>query len=163
MPEAVDLPHTWRPFGARIAVIFFGAMLFILCAFAWFGLDPEIRAKFTVLQLGTIVFIGLLYVAAGYAIARSRVVASEAGVHVVNGYKQRDYEWAEIIAIHLPAGAPWATIDPADGTTASMLAIRGLRRRPRACGGPDPAHAHRSLNLLVDVTRRTPPTGEVCP
>lgn len=124
-PEVVELPHTWRPLGARIAVIFFGAMLVLVCAFAWFGFDPEIRAKFTFFQRATIVFIGLLYVAAGYAIARSRVVASEAGVRVVNGYKQRDYEWAEIISIHLPAGAPWATIDLADGTTASMLAIQG--------------------------------------
>ena len=124
-PQVVELPHTWRPFGARIAVIFFGAMLVLLCAFAWFGFDPEIRAKFTFFQRATIVFIGLLYAAAGYAIARSRVVASEAGVRVVNGYKQRDYEWAEIISIHLPAGAPWATIDLADGTTASMLAIQG--------------------------------------
>lgn len=124
-PEVVELPHTWRPLGARIAVIFFGAMLVLVCAFAWFGFDPEIRAKFTFFQRATIVFIGLLYVAAGYAIARSRVVASEAGVRVVNGYKQRDFEWAEIISIHLPAGAPWATIDLADGTTASMLAIQG--------------------------------------
>ena len=124
-PEVVELPHTWRPLGARIAVIFFGAMLVLMCAFAWFGFDPEIRAKFTFFQRATIVFIGLLYVAAGYAIARSRVVASEAGVRVVNGYKQRDYEWAEIISIHLPAGAPWATIDLADGNTASMLAIQG--------------------------------------
>ncbi len=142
-PEAVDLPHTWRPFGARIAVIFFGAMLVILCAFAWFGLDPDIRAKFTFFQRATIVLIGLIYVTAGYAIARSRVVASDAGVRVVNGYKQRDYEWAEIIAIHLPAGAPWATIDLADGNTASMLAIQG--------SDGDRAHAAvRTLRTLIN-------------
>lgn len=124
-PEVVSLPHTWRPFGARVAVIFFGAMLIVICAFAWFGFDPEIRAKFTLFQRSTIVFIGLLYAIAGYALARSRVVASASGVVVVNGYKRRDYEWAEIISIHLPPGAPWATIDLADGTTASLLAIQG--------------------------------------
>ena len=124
-PDAVSLPRTWRPFGARIAVIFFGVMLVTICAFAWFGFDPEIRAKFTLFQRATVVFIGLLYATAGYALARSRVVASEPGLLVVNGYKRRDYEWAEIIAIHLPAGAPWATIDLADGTTATLLAIQG--------------------------------------
>lgn len=124
-PEVVALPRTWRPFGARLAVILFGAMLVVLCAFAWFGFDPEIRAKFTLFQRATIVFIGLLYAVAGYAIARSRVVASESGLLVVNGYRRRELEWAEVISIHLPAGAPWATIDLADGTTASLLAIQG--------------------------------------
>lgn len=142
-PEIVTLPRTWRPLGARVAVIFFGAMLVTICAFAWFGFDPEIRAKFTFFQRATVLFIGGLYAVVGYALARSRVVASEAGVRVVNGYKQRDYEWAEIISIHLPAGAPWATIDLADGNTASMLAIQGSDgARARA--------AVRSLRALID-------------
>jgi hypothetical protein len=142
-PEVVSLPHTWRPFGARIAVIFFGAMLVVICAFAWFGFDPEIRAKFTLFQRSTIVFIGLLYAVAGYAIARSRVVASESGLLVVNGYKRHDYEWAEVISIHLPPGAPWATIDLADGTTASLLAIQGS-------DGNRARHAVRALRTIID-------------
>lgn len=141
--EIVSLPHTWRPFGARIAVIFFGTMLVVICAFAWFGFDPEIRAKFTLFQRSTIVFIGLLYAVAGYALARSRVVASESGMVVVNGYRRHDYEWAEVISIHLPPGAPWATIDLADGTTASLLAIQGSDgARARA--------AVRALRSLID-------------
>lgn len=142
-PETVSLPHTWRPLGARVAVIFFGAMLVLICAFAWFGFDPEIRAKFTLFQRATIVFIGMLYVAAGYAIARSRVVASEAGLLVVNGYKRRELEWAEIVSIHLPAGAPWATVDLADGTTASLLAIQGS-------DGGRASGAVRALRVLIN-------------
>ncbi len=106
-------------------MIVLGVMLVMICAFAWFGFDPEIRARFTLFQRLTVVAIGLIYAAAGYAIARSRVVASEAGLSVVNGYRRRDYDWAEVIAIHLPPGAPWATIDLADGTTTSLLAIQG--------------------------------------
>ena len=145
MPDrgVVSLPHTWRPFGARIAVIFFGTMLVVICAFAWFGFDPEIRAKFTLFQRSTIVFIGLLYAVAGYALARSRVVASESGVVVVNGYKRHDYEWAEVLSIHLPPGAPWATIDLADGTTASLLAIQGS-------DGDRARAAVRALRSLID-------------
>lgn len=142
-PDALSLPHTWRPFGARIAVIFFGAMLVLMCVFAWLGFDPEIRAKFTLFQRSTIVFIGLLYAVAGYALARSRVVASETGVVVVNGYKRRDYEWAEIISIHLPVGAPWATIDLADGSTTSLLAIQGS-------DGDRARSAVRTLRALID-------------
>jgi hypothetical protein len=143
-PDAVSLPHTWRPFGARIAVIFFGTMLVVICAFAWFGFDPEIRAKFTLFQRSTIVFIGLLYAVAGYALARSRVVASESGVVVVNGYRRHDYEWAEVLSIHLPPGAPWATIDLADGTTASLLAIQGS-------DGDRARAAVRTLRSLIDA------------
>jgi hypothetical protein len=142
--EVVSLPHTWRPFGARIAVIFFGTMLVVICAFAWFGFDPEIRAKFTLFQRSTIVFIGLLYAVAGYALARSRVVASESGVVVVNGYRRHDYEWAEVLSIHLPPGAPWATIDLADGTTASLLAIQGS-------DGDRARAAVRTLRSLIDA------------
>ena len=142
-PDVVSLPHTWRPFGARVAVIFFGVMLVVICAFAWFGLDPEVRAKFTLFQRSTIAFIGLLYAAAGYALARSRVVASDGSLLVVNGYKRREYEWAEIISVHLPPGAPWATIDLADGTTASLLAIQGS-------DGDRARKAVRALRALID-------------
>ncbi|QIK76400.1 PH domain-containing protein [Nocardioides piscis] len=123
--EPVTLPHTWRPLGVRVAVVFFGSMLVLVCAFAWLGFDPEIRAKFTVFQRSTLLGLGLLYAAVGHALARSRVEASQQGLHVVNGYKSRDYEWAEVVAIHLTAGSPWATIDLADGTTASILALQG--------------------------------------
>ena len=142
-PGVVSLPRTWRPLGVRVAVIVLGAMLVLICAFAWFGFDPEIRAKFTFFQRSTIVFIGLLYAVAGYALARSRVVASESGLLVVNGYKRHDYEWAEVISIHLPPGAPWATIDLADGNTASMLAIQ-------SSDGGRASDAVRTLRSLID-------------
>jgi len=142
-PEAVSLPHTWRPFGARVAVIVFGTMLLLICAFAWFGFDPEVRAKFTFFQRSTLVFLGLLASSVGYALARSRVVASESGLFVVNGYKRHEYEWAEVISIHLPPGAPWATIDLADGNTASMLAIQGS-------DGNRARDAVRTLRSLID-------------
>ena len=142
-PDVISLPHTWRPLGARVAVIFFGTMLLIITAFAWFGFDPEIRAKFTFFQRATVIFIGLLYVAAGYAIARSRVVASEVGLLVVNGYKRREFEWAEVISIHLPQGAPWASVDLADGSTASLLAIQGS-------DGDRARNAVRALRALIN-------------
>jgi len=142
-PGVVSLPRTWRPLGVRVAVIVLGAMLVLICAFAWFGFDPEIRAKFTFFQRSTLVLIGLLYVVVGYALARSKVVASEHGLQVINGYKRRDYEWPEIIAIRLPPGAPWATVDLADGTTASLLAIQGS-------DGERARNAVRTLRSLID-------------
>lgn len=142
-PDVSSLPRTWRPFGARIAVIVLGTMLVLLCAFAWLGFDPEVRAKFTLFQRSTLVFLGLLAASVGYALARSRVVASDEGLAVINGYRRRDYEWAEVLSVHLPPGAPWATIDLADGTTTSLLAIQG--------SDGDRAHsAVRALRALID-------------
>src|SRR5690348_15102991 len=125
VPEGLTLPHTWRPFGARVAGIMFGGALLFVCVFAWFSFDAQTRATFTFFQRSTLVFIGLLGFAAWYALVRSRVVATEQGLVVVNGYRRREYEWAEIVAVHLPPGAPWMTLDLNDGSTASALGIQG--------------------------------------
>ena len=81
MPAAseplVRLPHTWRPFGVRIAAVVFGGMLFAVCVFAWFAFDEETRAKFTLFQRGTLLFFGLLGFALFHALVRSRVVAED--------------------------------------------------------------------------------------
>jgi hypothetical protein len=121
----LTLPHTWRPFGARIAGTIAGVMLLVVCAAAWFGFDDETRARFTIFQRATLVFLGLVAFTAWFALVRSRVVATAEGLVVVNGYRRREYDWAEIVAVHMPPGAPWATLDLSDGTTASALAIQG--------------------------------------
>ena len=121
----VELPHTWRPLGVRLAGAFFGGLLLVVCAVAWFTFDAETRAKFTVFQRGTLVFLGLIAFAAGFALVRSRVVAEADRLVVVNGYRKRTYEWAEVLAIHLPPGAPWAVLDLADGTSAPAMGMQG--------------------------------------
>lgn len=142
-PATVSLPHTWRPLGVRLAVLFFGGMLVLVCAFAWFGFDPSVRARFTLFQRSTIVVLGLCYAAVGYALARSRVVAQETGLVVVNGYRKHVYDWAQVVAIRLPTGAPWATLDLADGTTVSVLAIQQT-------DGDRARGAVRGLRALID-------------
>jgi hypothetical protein len=148
MPAASDgapvsLPRTWRPLGVRLAVLFFGGMLLVVCTFAWFGFDPSVRARFTFFQRSTLLALGLLYAAVGYALARSRVVAEETGLTVVNGYKRHVYDWAQVVAVRLPQGAPWATLDLADGTTVSVLAIQGS-------DGDRARTAVRGLRSLID-------------
>lgn len=119
------LPRTWRPLGVRVAGIVLGTLLLVACAFAWSNFDDETRAQFSLLQRGTLVLFGLLYFAAGHAMARSRVVAERDRLVVVNGYRRHDYEWAEVLAVHLPPGAPWAVLDLADGTSQAAMGIQG--------------------------------------
>ena len=119
------LPHTWRPFGARIAATVGGICLVVVCGFAWFGLGADIRAQFTPFQKLTMVGLFALGFTAWFALVRSRVVAEDDRLVVVNGYRKHVYEWAEIVAVNLLRGAPWATLDLSDGTTMSALAIQG--------------------------------------
>jgi hypothetical protein len=120
-----SLPHTWRPLGPRIvsAVLLVG--LFGVCAVAWFGFDAETRAKFTPFQIGTLFTIGLGVVVLVHALTRSRVTATRERLVVVNGYRKRTFEWAEVLAVSMPPGAPWVTLDLADGTSVAAMGIPG--------------------------------------
>ena len=128
MPAASDpvsLPHTWRPFGVRMAGAVLGGGLLVVCALAWLAFDAETQARFSWFQRGTLFFFGLLAFTLWFALVRSRVVAEPSRLVVVNGYRRREFEWAEVIAVHLPPGAPWVTLDLADGTTVAAMGIQG--------------------------------------
>lgn len=143
-----SLPRTWRPIGVRYAVIGFGSMLFVVCAAAWFGFDESVRERFNILQRLTLLVMGAGFVAIGWALCRARVTAEMQSLVVVNGFRSRRYDWEQVLAIHLPDGAPWATLDLADGTTASAMAFQGSDGR-RAREGV------RQVRALID--RAGPP------
>jgi hypothetical protein len=145
MPAGSDpaLPHTWRPMGVRYAVVGFGLMLFVVCAAAWFGFDDSVRERFNLLQRLTLVVMGAGFVACGWALGRARVTAEADSLVVVNGFRTRHLAWEQVVAIHLPEGAPWATLDLADGTTISAMAFQGSDGR-RARDGV------RQVRALID-------------
>lgn len=138
-----SLPRTWRPFGVRIAVVGFGLMLLVVCAAAWFGFDDSVRERFNVLQRITVLLMGAGLATGGWALGRARVTAATESLVVVNGFRTRTLAWAEVVAIHLPDGAPWATLDLADGTTISAMALQGSDGR-RARDGV------RQVRALID-------------
>ncbi len=90
----------------------------------------------------------LLGFACLHALARSRVEARPEGLVVVNGYRRHDFEWAQVVAVRLGQGAPWVTLDLADGTTVSAMGIQGS-------DGARAKQAVRDLRALVD--RPDPP------
>jgi len=150
-PRAVaslpSLPRTWRPFGVRIAVIGFGLMLVAVCAAAWFGFDDSVRERFNLLQRITVLLMGAGLATCGWALARARVTAEMEALVVVNGFRTRQLDWEQVLAIHLPDGAPWATLDLADGTTISAMALQGSDGR-RATDGV------RQVRALIDRVGR---------
>ncbi len=139
----VSLPHTWRPLGPRIAGIVAGGALLVITGFLWVGFDQETRDAVTPFQRGTVVAMFLLGFACLYAVARSRAEARDASLVVVNGYRRHEYAWAEIVAVRLAPGAPWVTLDLADGTTVSVMGIQGS-------DGARARSAVRQLRALVD-------------
>ena len=117
-----------------MAVFVFGGLLLVVLAVTWFALGDDVRATFSVLQRITLVILGLMLFACYHALVRSRVVATEAGLTVVNGYRTRRYEWSQILAVQLGRGAPWGTLDLNDGETVVDDRRAGQRRRPGATG-----------------------------
>ncbi|MEI2713287.1 MAG: PH domain-containing protein [Nocardioides sp.] len=143
MPADSDLtlPHTWRPFGVRMAVAVFGGATFITFAMMWVGFGEEIRSRFVFLEKLTMLAIVAALAACLWALGRSRVTAAVDEITVVNGFKTRSFAPAQVVAVHLPAGAPWATLDLADGNTVSAMGIQGS----------DGARARRAVHELRTV------------
>jgi hypothetical protein len=121
----VTLPVTWRPLGPRVVGAAVAVGLVVIVVFAWLGFDAETRARFSTLQRGTLAALALLGGSVLHALVRSRVEAHADRLVVVNGYRRREYAWAEVVAVHLPPGAPWVTLDLADGETAPAMGIQG--------------------------------------
>lgn len=125
MPVDSDLPRTFRPLGPRIVGIIVVGALFTFSVFIWFvGFTAQTRSEFTALQIATLVGIGALIAALMYALVRSRVTATRTGLIVVNGYRKRSFAWAQVVAIRLPSGAPWVTLDLVDGSTCPAMGIQ---------------------------------------
>ncbi|MFJ9390171.1 PH domain-containing protein [Nocardioides sp. NPDC101246] len=139
----MKLPHTWRPLGARFMGWFLVAALAVMCTMVWVGFTPEIKAQVTMFERLTFGAVGLGIVTCVYALTRSRVVARADGLTVVNGFKRRDLEWAEVLAINFPRGAPWPNIDLASGHNISVLGIQ-------ASDGGSSKKAVRTLRKLAE-------------
>ena len=116
---------TFRPLGVRIAVVVLGLLLLGVGAAIWFAFPQEVRDQFTMFQRLTVMAFVLVYAAAGYAMARSRVEVRTDGLHVVNGYRATTYAWQDVDGVALRAGGPWAVLELADGTTTPAMGIQG--------------------------------------
>ena len=146
MPAASDgapegLPKTWRPLGPRIVAWILVVALAVVCTMTWIGFDEKTKATFTVFQKLTLGFVALLVLGCVHALTRSRVTATREALVVVNGYKKRTLEWAQIVAVNLPPGAPWVRLDLDDGSEISAMGIQGS----------DGASARRAVRRLREL------------
>jgi len=153
MPAASDsvpaLPHRYRPLGVRFAAYLAGGLLTVVCLAVWIAFPPEVREKFTAFQILTILLLGAGAATCGYALTRSRVDVSREGVVVVNGFKRRELDWNQVLAVSLKPGSPWVVLDLSDGTTIPAMGIQGS-------DGARAVRHVRELRALVEANSQTP-------
>ncbi|HZE31303.1 MAG TPA: PH domain-containing protein [Actinoallomurus sp.] len=137
---------TWRPGRARIipyvlAVVVVAGMVVIAVGMPsnWALGD----------RIGLVV-IGLIVAGILHMLARSRVIADDRGVTLVNALRTHEYEWAEILGVTMAEGAPWPTLDLADGSTAPAMGIQAS----------DGDRAHRAVAELAAMVHARGETAE---
>jgi hypothetical protein len=108
----------------RLALLFFGGLLAVVCVAGWIAVGADVRSRVTVYQRGTMVLIAAMAAAVAWGLVRCRVTARASGIEIVNGYRRHAYEWPEVLAVRMPRGAPFATLDLADGTNAMAMGIQ---------------------------------------
>jgi Bacterial PH domain len=136
---------TWRPYWARIipyvlAVVVVAGMVVLAVAMPsdWALGD----------RIGLVV-IGLMVAGVLHMLARSRVTADDRGLIVVNGLHTHEYEWAEVLGVSMSEGAPWPTLDLADGSTRPAMGIQAS----------DGDRARRAVAELVSLVRERGEAG----
>jgi hypothetical protein len=143
-PEpAPALPVRFRPFGVRLASVLFGAALLVVVVAVWVSLPARVQETFTWDQRGTVAFMLLCAGVVAHAMSRCRIDADQDGLTVVNGYRSRRYEWAEVVGVTMRPGDPWAYLELASGTTRSAMGIQGS----------DGARARRQVRELRALVR----------
>jgi hypothetical protein len=83
---------------------------------------------FTLYDKIAMVALGCAIAGVLHLLGRSRVIADDGGVTLVNVLRVHHYEWAEVLGVSLVEGEPWAKIDLTDGSTISALGIQGSEK-----------------------------------
>jgi hypothetical protein len=117
--------RVYRPFGARLVVIVMAVTLVGAVTFLWAAMPAEVRAQFSWPQRITILFFFGAILLALWGMFRTSVTISDSGLVITNIFKVRSYDWAQVLAISLHRGDPWAVLDLSDGTSVVAMAIQG--------------------------------------
>jgi hypothetical protein len=121
----VQTLRVYRPFGARLVVVVMAVTLVGAVTFLWAAMPPEVRAQFSWPQRITILFFFAAILLALWGMFRTSVTISDSGLVITNIFKVRSYDWAQVLAISLHRGDPWAVLDLSDGTSVVAMAIQG--------------------------------------
>jgi hypothetical protein len=114
--------RTFRPGGTRIVAYAVAVIMLVLTAAIAFALPDEIY--FTTAETVTLWAIILAVLVLLHGIGRSKIVAGEDGIDVVNGYKSHHVPWADVEGFAMNTGAPWPTMVLKDDERVMLFAIQ---------------------------------------
>jgi hypothetical protein len=142
------LPITWRPYRARIVSLAVAAVVIVVVVVVAVILPSAGGRPWPLFDRLGIVAIGAAV--AGFLWRQSAVhlSADESGLHVVNLFRSRRLEWAEVVAVTMREGDPWLVLDLSDGQTLSVMGIQST-------DGARARKAGRELRALVAARTRT--------
>lgn len=141
MTGPVALPRVYRPLGSRIVAAVAAVSIVAVVVLLWVMLPASSQNDFGPLQRVVIAAFFVLIVVGLYGLFRTRAVANESGLRVINGFRSHFLEWTQMVAISLTPSRAWALIDLDDGTTVSVMALQTA----------DGARATRLVRELADL------------
>ncbi len=124
MGEKARLRKVYRPLGARMVSAVSAGVLTALVVFLWLMLPGRVQAEFDWFQRGTLIFFFVVILGVLYGVFRTRVVVSERGIGVTNGFRHYEFDWPAIVSISMSRHRPWALLDLSDGSTRALMALQ---------------------------------------
>ena len=118
-PALPALPVTFRP---RLATwILAGLAVSVMVSLVALAIvlpSVSTRDRWSFVGFAVLVVIGLAF------LARPRVRADHDGLEIVNVWRRRRLDWAEVVAVRLGPSDPWLVLDLDDGTTVAAMGVQ---------------------------------------
>lgn len=118
------LPHTWRPRRTRIFCYAIAAGLVIVMGIIALILPDDGARAWNLTSRIALFLVSLPMAAFLHRHADVRIVATDAGLEVVNLFKRHRLQWGEVLAVRLRRGDPWAYLDLSNGETIAAMGIQ---------------------------------------
>jgi hypothetical protein len=144
VPAALPaLPVTFRPTRTRAVVYSVSAGLITALALIAVVLPSGGGSPWPLPDRIAFAALGPLISAGLHLLARPKIVATEAGLTVVNTLRRHELEWAQIVRVNLRPGDPWVLLDLDSGEVLPAMGIQ-------SSGGKAARRAAGELRALVD-------------
>ncbi|GAA2407179.1 hypothetical protein GCM10010191_14350 [Actinomadura vinacea] len=124
MTDVPGLPVVWRPRTTRVVAYATAGVIVLGMILLAVVVAPQFKLFDRILMVAFGLFLAWIL----HMFARCRVVADAAGITVVNAFRSRRLDWAEVVDVTMATGEPWPTLDLADGTSIGAMGINGAER-----------------------------------
>ena len=119
------------PRGPRYAAVGFSLVLVVGAITAFIALGADVRSKFSVIQVVTLVIFLIVMVTFMFALGYSSIRVEPAGLWFRNGLRTHVLPWSDVGEIRFSAGSPWPHVvlrgvsAEGDHDTVMLMGIQG--------------------------------------